>query len=42
MLGGPWFETRLNQTNDFKLVVEAPLSNARPTNGSSTQKLVDP
>ena len=34
--GTPGFDSRPSQTKDFKLVVEV------DTNGSSTQKLVDP
>ena len=42
MFGRAGFDSRPSQTNDFKLVVQAPLSNARLIKGSSTQKLVDP
>ena len=43
VFGRPWVQySRASQTKDFKLVVEASLSNARHMKGSLTQKLVDP
>ena len=36
------YRTKNCQAKDFKLVVEAPLSNAQCIKGSSTQKLVYP
>ena len=42
MSGRPGFDSRPSQNKDFKLVVEAPLSNDRHIKGSSTPKLVDP
>ena len=40
-LAGPGYDSRPSQTKDFKLVVEAPLPNARHIKGSSMKKLID-
>ena len=38
----PGFDSWMSDTKDFKLVAEAPLSNARHIKGSSMRKLVEP